>query len=224
MSAQEPLDGIRRRAGAATAIHHGRTVVLHYGSAAGELAVCIRGVGIVDRCEIASTLLRGEPEQIDKACCAAAGTTIVVGGVARADHQWWCRLAPRELLVLSESPELPPTLGLEVERDHGLTAIGVVGAAAPQVLDALGAFGPIGDPRTVPPLSAGVAGGVPVWWLLESDHLALVLVERAAVDVLWHAIEEAGRPFRISFVGRDAAERYALLDRSVRAGAAHRHG
>jgi hypothetical protein len=43
------LDVVLRRAGAVLARRDGRDVAINFGSAAAELAVCVRSVGIVDR-------------------------------------------------------------------------------------------------------------------------------------------------------------------------------
>jgi glycine cleavage system aminomethyltransferase T len=93
-------------------------------------------------------------------------------------------------------------------------AIELLGPATGKVLRALGVFGDAGDPRGIPPFTAGSVAGIDATWLLPSDRRALVLLDYARAGDAWRAIEDAGRPFGISCVGREAASRYALLERS----------
>jgi glycine cleavage system aminomethyltransferase T len=103
------------------------------------------------------------------------------------------------------------------DRSDTHAAIEVLGPKTHDVLRTLGVFGTAGDPKRVAPFTASDAGGVRALWLLESDHSALALVPLSSAGDLWGAIETAGRPFGVSCVGADAAERYALLDRGLRA-------
>ena len=41
------------------------------------------------------------------------------------------------------------------------------------------------------------------------------MTEAADADLVWHAVEQAGRPFGMGYVGTEALERFALLERSV---------
>jgi hypothetical protein len=56
--------------------------------------------------------------------------------------------------------------------------------------------------------------GIAALWLLEADDQALAIVPAADAAPLWRALEQAGRPFGICSVGRDAALRYALIHRA----------
>ena len=100
------------------------------------------------------------------------------------------------------------------EKSSELTAIGLLGRNTGLVLGALGVYGPSGDPRTAQPFARGSVGvdGMPAWWLLQSDRRALALVDREAAGEAWLTVERAGRPFGISCVGQEAAERYALME------------
>ena len=47
-----PLDAVLRLAGAVFSSRNGHPVAIHYGSAAGELSVCVSAVGLVDRSDL----------------------------------------------------------------------------------------------------------------------------------------------------------------------------
>ena len=199
---------------------------MNFGSAAAELAVCVRAVGVVDRSELSKLVLEAPPAQLAALTSRLVGDAVSPGGVLSAGNAWWCGDAPGRVIVLSD----PDTGSRLRERLHAdarrfvtttvrdasaeLTAIGLLGRNADKVLRALGAFGESGDPRTVPPFSHGQVAEIPTSWLLQSDRRALALVPTARAGEAWLAIEHAGRPFGISCVGHDAACRYALLERT----------
>jgi glycine cleavage system aminomethyltransferase T len=226
MPAARPLELILRVAGAVMTTRHGRRVAAHYGSAAGELAVCIRSVGLVDRSELSVLGVSGRAERLGDAVSRLVGIRVAPGGSAHVGEAWWGRLSAGELLVISQPQvvaHLSARLRAETYRfadlavcDHSddYASIGLIGRAAPALLATLGAYGDAGDPRSARPFGPGEVGGVDVLWLLESDHSAIALVRRDVAGTVWQAIEEAGRPFSLSCVGRDAVERFSLLDRA----------
>ena len=69
------------------------------------------------------------------------------------------------------------------------------------------------------PLAPGSVGGVAVTWLHECDHSASAIVAREAAGLVWQTIEAAGRPYGISCVGHEAANRYRLMERAMSTGA-----
>ena len=217
---------VLRRAGAVLATRDGRPVAMNFGSAAAELAVCVRAVGLVDRSELSKLVVEASPAQLAALTSRLAGDRVSLGGVLSAGSAWWCGDAPGRVIVLSD-PEtgarLRDRLHVDARRFAGiavrdasaeLAAIAVLGRSASEVLRALGAYGEAGDPRTVPPFAHGLLAGVPTSWLLQSDRRALALVPREHAGEAWLAIERAGRPFGISCVGYEAACRYALLERA----------
>lgn len=225
------LGEVLRRAGAVFAGHDGRTVPVNYGSAAGELAVCVRAVGLVDRSELTKLELEAPSAQLGHLLVRLTGRVVAVGGALQTEDGWWCRAAEDRVIVLSE-PVAGARLGdrlrnqaqvlhhvsvTALDLSHECAAIELIGRATPDLLRALGAYGEAGDPRLIAPFSAGTVKGVDVMWLLESDRRALAVVARADAARLWRALEDAGRPFGISCVGYEAARRYALLERSAAA-------
>ena len=225
------LGDVLRRAGAVFAGHARTTVAVNYGSAAGELAVCVRAVGLVDRSELTKLALEAPSAQLGHLLVRLTGRVVALGGALQTDEGWWCRAAADRVIVLSE-PVAGVRLGERLRHQaqvlHHVSittldlsdewaAIALIGPGTPDLLRALGAYGEAGDPRVAAPFGAGTVEGVDVMWLLESDRKALALVTRADAADLWRALEDAGRPFGISCVGHEAARRYALLERSAAA-------
>ena len=222
----ESLDVALRRAGAVLATRDGRRVAMHFGSAAAELAVCVRAVGLVDRSELSKLVLEAPPAQLSALTRRLGGDAIAPGGVLSAGNAWWCADAPGRVIVLSDpnsGSRLRERLHVDARRFAGMTvrdvsgdlaAIGLLGLRAAPVLRALGVFGKSGDPRDVPPFGHGSVAGIPASWLLQSDRRALALVPREQAGEAWLAIERVGRAFGISCVGHEAAARYALLERA----------
>jgi glycine cleavage system aminomethyltransferase T len=198
---------------------------VNFGSAAAELAVCVRAVGLVDHSELSKLVLEAPPAQLDLVMSRLVGDTVAPGGVLFAAGAWWCGDAPGRVVALSD----PGTGGRLLARLHSqapqhvttsvrdvsdeLAAIGLLGRNAGRVLHALGVYGEAGDPRAVAPFARGWVDRYPASWLLQSDRRALALVSREDAGEAWLAIERAGRPFGISCVGHEAASRYALLER-----------
>jgi glycine cleavage system aminomethyltransferase T len=220
------LEAVLRQAGAVFASRDGRPVAIHYGSAAGELAACVRAAGLVDRSDLCKLAIDAPAASLAHLTSRMAGGVLAPGGALYADGAWWCGASGDEILVLTDAPT---GRGLvERLRTHAvhhvvrsvrqcsaeLGAIGLLGPAAGRVLRALGVYGVSGDARLVAPFGAVSIAGAEAWWLLESDRSALALVARDRAGDVWRAIETAGRPFGITCVGQEAAGRYALLERA----------
>lgn len=222
----DQFDSILSKAGAVFARHDGRPVVVNFGSAAGELAVCVRAVGLVDRSELTKLVLEAPAAQLAHLVIRLAGSGPAAGRALQMGGAWWCGLAADRVIVLCE-----PAAGARLRdrlRSHALhhvelvvrdhtedwVAIALVGHGTPRVLRALGVHDDVGDAADGPRLRTGEVQGVEVTWLLESDRRALALVARERAGAVWRAVEDAGRPFGISCVGQDAASRYQLLERA----------
>lgn len=204
----------------------GTPVAINYGSAAGELAVCVRAVGLVDRSDLVKLAIDGPPAQLRDVMMRLTGGALSPGGARLTGGAWWCCSSPDRVIALCEAPvgrRLHEQLrsmhhvGLSaIDRSSELAAIALLGPATARLLRTLGAYGGSGDPRDVPPFHAGSVGGVEVQWLLESERHALALVRRHLGGQLWRTIERSGRHLGLSCVGLEAAGRYALLERNGR--------
>ena len=223
METASPLAVVTSRAGAVLT-RGGGNVAVHYGSAAAELGVCVTAVGLADRSDLGKLRITGPAAGIADLLQHVVGGPLEPAGVAAAAGAWWCAVAPEHVIVQCERSGAPRLLGMlraqarrlpgveVVDISSSLSAIALVGPRAPQVLRALGALGPGGDPRTAAPFGRATIAGAGVHVLLQTDRRALVLVEPLAADRVWRAIAEAGRDFGLSCVGTEAVERFALLD------------
>lgn len=217
------LDAVLRQAGAVLSIRDGHPVAVNFGSAAAELAVCVRAVGLVDRSELSTLVLEAPPAQLSALMMRLVGAAVSPGGLVSGGSAWWCGDAPDRVTVLCDSrtgERLADGLRADAarhvtvrDRSEELTAIGLLGPSTVNVLSALGAYGPSEDPRQAMPFGRGSVERTPAWWLLQSDRRALALVTREQAGEAWLAIERAGRPFGLSCVGHEAAARYALMER-----------
>ncbi len=224
--ASTPLLSVLRQAGAVFSSRGGPPTAIHYGSAAGELAVCVRAVGLVDRSGLTKLEIEAPAAQLAYLLARLVGGAVCPGGALFAGNVWWCGAAPDRIVALCQ-PEAGERLYERVraqalhhvaatihDRSRDLAAIELVGASAGRVLQALGVYGPSNDPRAAAPFTAAPVGGIDALWLLQSDHRALALVPAGLAGDAWLAIEQAGRPQGISCVGLEAASRYALLERA----------
>ena len=224
---RSPLEDVLRRAGAVLTRRDGCRVAAHFGSPAGELAVCATGVGLVDRSEIGKLELRGYPEAVDQVVSYLTDGHVEPNEVMRADGARWCSASPDRLFALCEPSSLfdlsermhdavrrTPGLLLTDETEE-LAALALLGPAAPAVLAATGAWNleTIGLPR--PSFSALTLEGLPAFLLEESSARSLILVEHEYAERLWDILERAGRRFGLSCVGCEAADRFAMIERRL---------
>lgn len=220
---ESSLEEVLRRAGAVLSTARGRPVTVHFGSAAAELAVCVRAVGLVDRSELSTLSVEAPPPQLAALMRRLAGATVAPGGLVSGGSAWWCGETTDRVMVVCDprtGSRLIDALHADAarhvtvqDRSAELAAIALLGRNTSRVLSALGVYGPSADARQAKPFAHGSVEGIPARWLLESDHRAIALVDRHQAGEAWLAIERAGRPFGISCVGHEAAFRYALMER-----------
>jgi glycine cleavage system aminomethyltransferase T len=217
------LDQVLRRAGAVLTSRGGHPVAVHFGSAAAELAVCVRAVGLVDRSDLSTLALEAPPAQLSALMTRLVGATVAPGGLVPCGSATWCGEAPDRVMVVCDGrtgERLAEALHGDAarhvavrDRTSELAAVALLGPGTAKVLAALGVYGTSGDPREAKPFARGSVEGVPAWWLLQSDRRAMALVPQERAGEAWLAIERVGRPFGISCVGHEAACRYALTER-----------
>jgi hypothetical protein len=222
------LPALLQQAGAVMSARDGRSVVAHYGSAAGELAVCVRGVGLALRSELATVSLSSTPRSLDVLTQRLLGQRLHAGGAVPEGGAWWCRdPSSDQLLMICHHRRAPRLLaeinrfagGAAVDRSRELSILGIVGARATSVLKSLGVLGAHGNSREVTPFSSTPVHGQCVSWLLQTQTSALAVVGVEHAAAVWQAIDLAGRPDSIACVGVDSVERYVLLERGQRAAA-----
>jgi hypothetical protein len=201
----------------------GATVPHSYGSVPGELAACIRNVGLVERADLAALPVSGDSSTVELLTGRLVGFPLAVGGSAHVAGVWWCRPAPGSLLLIAAPAALHRAAG--VLRTYArrsptpvlgppLAVLGIAGRATVPLLRALGVYGPNGDPREAAPCAPVRLAGTGTVWLLESDVDASCCVPEDALPAVKRAIASAGYPLGLARVGLDALAQYRLLVRA----------
>jgi glycine cleavage system aminomethyltransferase T len=210
-----PLASQLRRSAESIGLRGGHLVPLHYGSAAGELAVCLRSVGLVDREDLRVLELAAAPEVLDRLTAEWVAGGLAPGEATTAADSHWGRLAADRALVALPAASVPslceellrvPEAGEVAVEETELQAIGVVGPATAGLLTDLGAYGSLVGVNG----RGRVAAGTVVWMLLD-DASALALVRPEEAVPLWNSLTELGRRFDLGYVGAEAAERFAAI-------------
>jgi glycine cleavage system aminomethyltransferase T len=199
---------------AAGAVLHdrgGHTVVAHYGSVPGEIAVCMKSVGLADHSDYGVFELRGDRELLDGALVARVGDPPpAIGTGRRLRGVWYLRLHARHSLLVGPHAALASRAAIGRGRDRGdlplrdtgasLAIVGIVGPRAARLLGAAGLPGEL--PVGMIGSDAGDASIVAI--VRESRRHFLALVRADAADAFWARLLSAGEPLGAAFVGHDA--------------------
>jgi hypothetical protein len=220
------LETVLLEAGAVLAPHHGATVALSYGSAAGELAGCLNGVGIAARSELIKLELTAPPTRLERALEALLDRPLLPAGLLLSPAVGWFRVHERRLVALCDPAHgqwlrgrlefwtmRDPSLALR-DRSDDWSAIAVLGRRVDEVLSKLGVYGPSGDCRAVAPITR-TRDDPDTAWLLCGDGHALALTPSASAAILWRRIAAAGRGWGMCAVGHEALARYRALARTA---------
>lgn len=206
-------------AGAVLHDRDGHSVVAHYGSVPGEIAVCMKAVGLADHSDYGVLELRGDRALLDRALIARFGDPpLGIGSARRLRNVWYLRSDARRILLVGPHAALAsgPAIGRGRDRSDlphrdigaSVAIIGIVGPRSGRLLAKAGlpgtlAIGAIGtDPAD--PAMVGI--------LRESQRRYLALVRAEAADALWARLLAAGEPLGAAFVGWEAL---ALLNASA---------
>jgi glycine cleavage system aminomethyltransferase T len=178
-----PLESVLYRDGATMVERHGRRVAAHFGSRAGEEAVCLAHVGLADRSDRTTFRVSGD---VDAALLELA---------ALGERAWSSYAGPDRAVVRCELADTSACLGVlsgvpgatvhDATRDYA--ALALLGPKAEELLG-------VADL----PTSAVT--------LHEAGLMYEVLVPAAHGPVVWDQLLEAGAPFQIACVGLDAVE------------------
>ncbi len=208
-----------RRSAETVGLRGGHLVPLRYGSAAGELAVCLRSVGLVDREDLRVLTVSGEPEAIDRLTAGSMNGGLATGEAATVDRAHWGRLDRSRALVALPATSAPALreelLRLRIAdqasvEESELQAIGVIGPATADLLTELGVYRALAGANGRGRIAIGPAADAAAWMLLDASS-ALALVEPEQAVELWNAMSIAGRRFGLGYVGAEAAERFEAV-------------
>jgi glycine cleavage system aminomethyltransferase T len=209
------------RAGGVLVVRDGHPVAANFGSAATELAVCVKRVGLAIRSDLDTLELAGpEPWVAHFLADALDGRVPGPGEAIRTAGTWCCRVAPdRAVIVGSWSATARWTRFVREAVAHGAplgatdrcedaSAMTLVGPRAERMLDDAG----------LPALAVGgvaecwFAGGPALLLRETAERFLLVVDADQAVDA-WQGLFEAGRTLGLSMVGAEALDRLAAAPR-----------
>lgn len=219
MALNSPVEAVLEQAGATMVDRSGCPVPLHFGSSAGELAACVVAVGLADRADLSVAVLTGPASAIEHATLHLTGTLIAPGGAYLCNDTAWCATAPGRLLVVGEGASraaLGPRLRAVTAHHRAVSVHGLgdatagfelLGPRTEETLDALGL------PRTLSPAVQTLSiGDAPATVVRRSWARALVLTETAWGLATWAALDRAGAPFGMTYVGADAVARFRFVE------------
>jgi glycine cleavage system aminomethyltransferase T len=206
-----PIPGPCLAAGAMLAERDGHTVTTHYGSVPGEIAVCMKSVGLADRSDLGMLELRGSGALLDRALAGRLGDPPPAPGTARRLRTvWFLRLDARRTLLVGAHTALAsgPMLGKGADRaelsckdigaSHGI--ISVIGPRAGRLMAAAG----LPDSLPIGAVGRDPADPSIVAILREGQRRLLLIVRATSIDGAWSRLLAAGEPLGAAFVGCDA--------------------
>jgi hypothetical protein len=187
--------------------------VANYGSAAAEIAVCTKAVGLVERPDLSLLDVSGAQTPLQHALAPAMPDALPAPGEARCvADTWCCRVEPDRVLVAGAPgsvdrwrhvvSRVAATTGCVVSADllpEG-EAVSIVGPKAHVLIE-------------VSPLPAGLApggvaggevGGAQVWVVCEDELRYLLLFPRGCPGEALDVIGESGRASGLARVGHEA--------------------
>lgn len=184
-----------------------------YGSIAGELAVCLRAVGLCDRSDLVKLDVHGSAEAVAAAVAAVAGVVPAVGQALHVRRAWWSSVSAERVFVLvdpSHSGRLQESLGAQpgvtlTDVSDEWSVFAVIGPRERSLLQAAGVELPA--PGAVVELELA---GAEVVLTHESASEVLLSVPPKAAAAVWAALLAAGAPLGVATVGREAHERFEV--------------
>jgi glycine cleavage system aminomethyltransferase T len=189
-----PLESVLYRDGATMVERHGRRVAAHFGSRAGEEAVCLKAVGLADRSDRTTFRVDGD---VDAALLE----------LASLGERAWSSYAGRDRAVVRCEWQ-----------DAEACAEALARATGASVRDATRDFAAM---ALIGPNAEAVLGEVDLpssaITLREAGLLYEVLVPPQLGPVVWDQLLAAGAPLGIACVGLDAVDHLTATRRLLRA-------
>jgi glycine cleavage system aminomethyltransferase T len=188
-------------------------VVSHYGSAAAEIAVCSKAVGLVERSEIDLLQVSGKRMVLQRALAGAIpGAVPAPGHAACVADTWCCRVGPERALVAGAAGAVDRWRQV-VTRAAAHTAIAVDARvlAEAEVLSMVGpkaraVLASTSLPDALHPggVADGRLAGSPVSVLCEDHERYLLLFPEGCSSAALNALGDSGRPVGLARVGHEA--------------------
>lgn len=187
--------------------------VAHYGSAAAEIAVCSKAVGLAERSDLCLLDVSGAATLLEHALAPAISDSVPAAGEARCvADTWCCRIEPDRALVAGAAgavdrwrhvvSRVAATTGTAVRADvlpEG-EAVSIVGPKAPALMER--STLPAG--LTPGGVAGGQVAGAQVWVVCEGELRYLLLFPQECPVEALEAIGESGRPLGLARVGHEA--------------------
>jgi glycine cleavage system aminomethyltransferase T len=166
---------------------NGRWLPAHFGSAAAEETVCLRGVGMSDRFDRSTLEVRGAPSDVERAL------------IALGELAWYSFVAADRAVARTENADaciaalesLPVTVH---DRTSVYAAIGLLGPRAHELLESV---------------DLNPSGVI----VQEAPDCFEVLLPAAHGAELWDYLVEEGAPYELACVGHDALDRLSASHR-----------
>ena len=202
--------------------------VLHYGSAPGELAVCLREIGLAQRPECRTLSITGSSRGIDLATLRLADSRIAVGGVVEVGDCWWSRPEADQIVAICSHhtrermrrvlrDHTRQSMDLQVDETDPFAVITLLGPRLVEFLIQAKVYRHVGDQRTTAPCVIAPVRGVPVVWILESDLRATACIPRGGRTAVLHELQALGQPLNLAWIGHQALEQFGLVQRRLHA-------
>ena len=187
--------------------------VAHYGSAAAEIAVCSKAVGLAERSDLFLLDVSGAATLLEHALAPAISDAVPAAGEARCvADTWCCRIEPDRALVAGAAgavdrwrhvvSRVAATTGAAVRADvlpEG-EAVSIVGPKAPALMEE----SPLPAGLTPGGVAGGQVAGAQVWVVCEDELRYLLLFPQGCPVEALEAIGESGRPLGLARVGHEA--------------------
>ena len=208
-----------RLAGGVMSQREGHAVAANFGSAATELAICVKRVGLAVRSDLDALEIAGAEPWLAHFLeeSRSGGRAPVAGEAVRTAGSWCCRVAPDRAIVIGPWSAAARWAGIVrhavvtgaaidcTDRSDSATALTLVGPRAARLLDDAGLEPdlPVGGVR-----ESWFAGSSVLVLREAADRFLLVLDAEYAVDA-WQELLDVGRVLGLSMVGAEALERLA---------------
>ena len=187
--------------------------VAHYGSAAAEIAVCSKAVGLAERSDLFLLDVSGAATLLEHALAPAISDAVPAAGEARCvADTWCCRIEPDRALVAGAAGAVDrwrhvvsrvaahtgAAVTAEVLSDG--EAVSIVGPKAPKLMGE----SPLPAGLTPGTVAGGEVAGAQVWVVCEDALRYLLLFPQGCPPEALEAIGESGRPLGLARVGHEA--------------------